>query len=85
MSEKIVKDNICDLQDKILKDILLTYQESKIKDPDDGAEMIQTRLCNRKVLILDDVDDIKQLQFLAETHEWFGPGSRIYCPTFLIE
>ncbi|RVW94212.1 TMV resistance protein N [Vitis vinifera] len=29
------------------------------------------------LLILDDVDNLKQLKFLAGEHGWFGPGSRI--------
>ncbi|KAJ9542430.1 hypothetical protein OSB04_028936 [Centaurea solstitialis] len=76
------KRDICTLQQQILKDVLGTHHESLIKDPEDGAEMIQTRFCNKKVLlVLDDVDDFKQLEFLAATHEWFGAGSRIIITT----
>ncbi|KAJ9539288.1 hypothetical protein OSB04_032021 [Centaurea solstitialis] len=76
------KKDICVLQQKILKDVLATHHESNITDPDDGAGLIQTRFCNKKVLlVLDDVDDDKQLEFLAATHEWFGAGSRIIITT----
>ncbi|XP_024966697.1 TMV resistance protein N-like [Cynara cardunculus var. scolymus] len=76
------KRDICALQEKILKDILTTHQGSMNNDPEDGAKMIYTRLCNKKVLlVLDDVDDVKQLHFLAATREWFGAGSRIIITT----
>ncbi|KAI3754553.1 hypothetical protein L1987_54338 [Smallanthus sonchifolius] len=74
--------DICDLQQKILKDILVLDDVSNINDPEDGADMIKTRFCNKKVLlVLDDVDDVKQLDFLAARHEWFGRGSRIIITT----
>ncbi|GKC34441.1 Toll/interleukin-1 receptor domain-containing protein [Tanacetum coccineum] len=44
--------------------------------------MIQTSLCHSNVLILlDDVDDLKQLEALAGSHKWFGDGSRIIITT----
>ncbi|XP_023635628.1 disease resistance protein RML1A isoform X1 [Capsella rubella] len=43
---------------------------------------IQERLCDQKVLIiLDDVNDLKQLEALANETSWFGPGSRIVVTT----
>ncbi|XP_057437315.1 disease resistance protein RUN1-like [Lotus japonicus] len=39
---------------------------------------ICSRLCEKKVLlIVDDVDKLKQLQTLANITDWFSPGSRI--------
>ncbi|GKA75239.1 TMV resistance protein N-like protein isoform X1 [Tanacetum coccineum] len=74
-----IKD-ICALQEKILKDIL--EMQVIIEDPEYGADMIQERFGNKKVLlVLDDVDDAMQLEYLAATHEWFGPGSRIIITT----
>jgi len=59
---------------------------SKILNQDDleihhlGA--IKEWLHNRRVLIiLDDVDDLKQLDVLAEYTSWFGSGSRIIVTT----
>ncbi|KAF8016159.1 hypothetical protein BT93_H1620 [Corymbia citriodora subsp. variegata] len=47
-----------------------------------GINLIQDRLCHKKVLlVLDDVNDIKQLSALAGKHEWFGKGSRIIITT----
>ncbi|KAL1225326.1 Disease resistance protein RML1B [Cardamine amara subsp. amara] len=43
---------------------------------------VPERLCYQKVLIiLDDVDDLKQLEALANETNWFGPGSRIIVTT----
>ncbi|KAL0694035.1 hypothetical protein Bca4012_061215 [Brassica carinata] len=43
---------------------------------------IKERLCDQKVLIvLDDVDDLKQLEALANETRWFGCGSRIIITT----
>ncbi|EEF40574.1 conserved hypothetical protein [Ricinus communis] len=40
------------------------------------------RLCHKRVLlVLDDVDDWKQLEALAREPSWFGPGSRIIMTT----
>ncbi|XP_023643961.1 disease resistance protein RML1A isoform X1 [Capsella rubella] len=43
---------------------------------------IKERLCDVKVLIiLDDVNNVKQLEALANESTWFGPGSRIIVTT----
>jgi len=48
----------------------------------EGISMIQQRLQRKKVLlILDDVDKCKQLQALAGSPDWFGPGSRVIITT----
>nr|XP_023898733.1 TMV resistance protein N-like [Quercus suber] len=44
----------------------------------EGINVISSRLCNKKVLIvLDDVNEEKQLKALAGNGDWFGPGSII--------
>ncbi|CAA7053895.1 unnamed protein product [Microthlaspi erraticum] len=44
----------------------------------DDLGALDERLRDKKVLIvLDDVDDLKQLKALADETSWFGPGSRI--------
>nr|GEX89021.1 TMV resistance protein N-like isoform X1 [Tanacetum cinerariifolium] len=82
-----VRENSCNkvglksLQEKLLSEILME-EHYKVKDCDDGIHQIRRRLGRKKVLVvLDDVDHIKQLQFLAGAHEWFGPGSRIMITT----
>ncbi|GKB68879.1 TMV resistance protein N-like protein [Tanacetum coccineum] len=67
-------------------DILLIWLGRRLLcrclDPENGADMIQERLRNKKVLIvLDGVDDFKQLEFIAKSNEWFGSGSRIIITT----
>nr|GEX30687.1 TMV resistance protein N-like isoform X1 [Tanacetum cinerariifolium] len=71
------KKGLKTLQEKLLSEILME-KDFKVKDCDDGIRQIQRRLGRKKVLVvLDDVDNFKQLEFLAGAHEWFGPGSRI--------
>nr|XP_043629409.1 disease resistance protein Roq1-like isoform X2 [Erigeron canadensis] len=76
------KKDICALQERILNNILGERHGYKVEDHNQGAEIIQERCCRKKVLlVLDDVNDVKQLEFLAATREWFGPGSRIIITT----
>lgn len=66
-----------------LQELLLseTLNRSKMKDVgfvDRGTIMIKEKLQHRKLLvIIDDVDKVEQLEALARSHGWFGPGSRI--------
>ncbi|PNX76034.1 disease resistance protein (TIR-NBS-LRR class) [Trifolium pratense] len=47
-----------------------------------GSSEIKGRLAQKRVLlILDDVDSVKQLKSLAGGHDWFGSGSRIIVTT----
>ncbi|KAL9995128.1 putative P-loop containing nucleoside triphosphate hydrolase [Helianthus debilis subsp. tardiflorus] len=69
------------LQEKLLSEILM-QERIKVKDCDDGMCQIRRRLSRNKVLVvLDDVDNIKQFQFLAGARDWFGRGSRIVVTT----
>ncbi|GKB35055.1 disease resistance TIR-NBS-LRR class family protein, partial [Tanacetum coccineum] len=55
---------------------------SKASMFDDGKNVMKERMCGKKVLIvLDDVDHIKQLKALAGEPKWFKPGSRILITT----
>ncbi|KAL9286797.1 putative TIR domain, AAA+ ATPase domain, P-loop containing nucleoside triphosphate hydrolase [Arabidopsis thaliana] len=65
------------LQEQLLSNIL---NQNGMRIYHLGA--IQERLCDQKVLIvLDDVNDLKQLEALANETSWFGPGSRIIVTT----
>ncbi|KDP46541.1 hypothetical protein JCGZ_08513 [Jatropha curcas] len=69
------------LQEQLLSK-LLKEGIQKIRTLGDNFDVIKNRFQYMRVLIvLDDVDDIKQLRALAREHEWFGPGSRIIITT----
>ncbi|KAI3730797.1 hypothetical protein L1987_61974 [Smallanthus sonchifolius] len=68
------------LQQKILSAVLKT--DVRFWSEIEGKNMIKSRLCHKSVLVvLDDVDDLKQLEALAGSHDWFGDGSRIIITT----
>ncbi|KAL3726046.1 hypothetical protein ACJRO7_031003 [Eucalyptus globulus] len=68
------------LQKKLLE--ILLGKELSVFSVDEGINIIQDRLCCKKVLIvLDDVDDVKQLNALAGECDWFGKGSKIIITT----
>ena len=69
------------LQKRLFCDILLggENQETTFHSID---YWLKDKLRHKKVLIiLDDVNDMKQLQTLAGGHDWFGRGSRIIITT----
>ncbi|CAN6896201.1 unnamed protein product [Brassica oleracea] len=70
-----------DLQKWLLSDIL-RKKDLKALNLGQGAPCIKSRLVNLKSLIvIDDVDDVKQLDALAKEASWFGPGTRIIITT----
>ncbi|KAJ0794887.1 putative P-loop containing nucleoside triphosphate hydrolase, leucine-rich repeat domain superfamily [Helianthus annuus] len=67
------------LQNKILKDLT---EGNIVGSVHEGKNMMKTKLCARKVLlVLDDVDHKDQLDALAGDLNWFKPGSRIIITT----
>ncbi|PRQ22466.1 putative TIR domain, P-loop containing nucleoside triphosphate hydrolase [Rosa chinensis] len=73
--------SLVSLQEKLVSKILRTKIEN-IDDEHAGAAMIKRRSCLLKVLVvIDDVDHINQLDKLAGSRDWFGPGSRIIITT----
>ncbi|KAJ9684941.1 hypothetical protein PVL29_017097 [Vitis rotundifolia] len=65
------------LQKELLNGVV-EGKNKKISNVHEGINVIRNRFRSKKVLlILDDVDNLKQLEFLAGGHGWFGPGSRI--------
>jgi hypothetical protein len=72
---------LIDLQERLLSDIL-KLKNLKIKFEDEGIKMIKERLCCKRVLVvLDDVDDLKQAHSLIGNSKWFGSGSRVIVTT----
>ena len=68
------------LQKQLLNDIL-PRRKNFISNVDEGICMITGRLCFKKVLVLDNVDHLNQLEALVGDHNWFGLGSRIIVTT----
>ncbi|XP_068503098.1 TMV resistance protein N-like isoform X4 [Phaseolus vulgaris] len=69
------------LQTLILSEIL-GEKNINLASVQRGISVIQERLRRKKVLlILDDVDNRKQLQAFAGRSDWFGPGSRVIITT----
>ncbi|KAJ0763455.1 putative TIR domain, P-loop containing nucleoside triphosphate hydrolase [Helianthus annuus] len=69
------------LQEKFLS-LVLKAKDVVVGSELEGRSMIERKLCNKRVLVvLDDVDNVKQLEELAGAHDWFGEGSRIIITT----
>ncbi|XP_057448374.1 disease resistance protein RPV1-like isoform X2 [Lotus japonicus] len=67
------------LQNRILGDL---SSGGTVNDVNDGVSAIKRVLQGNKVLlILDDVDEIQQLDFLMGNREWFHKGSRVVITT----
>ncbi|KAL8258284.1 hypothetical protein R6Q59_030325 [Mikania micrantha] len=78
--EESSKHDLKDLQEKHLSRILKT--NVNLDSEEEGRRMIKKRFGHKNLLIvLDDVDDLKQLDELAGSHDWFGKGSRIIITT----
>lgn len=65
-------------QMKLLSDTLGSTSADGIKDTNEGIYRISRGLHNKKVLVVvDNVNKEEQLNKLAGSYKWFGPGSRI--------
>ena len=81
VTEKSNKHGLEHLQSILLSKIL-GDKDINIASEHEGISMIQQRLQRKKVLlILDNVDKCEQLQTLAGSPDWFGPGSRVIITT----
>ncbi|KAJ9675439.1 hypothetical protein PVL29_024384 [Vitis rotundifolia] len=80
--ENSEKDSdLLQLQQQLLDDIQ-NGKNRKISNVHEGMNAIKNALSSRKVLVvLDDVDNFKQLECLVGKHSWFGQGSRILITT----
>ncbi|RHN52354.1 putative TIR domain, P-loop containing nucleoside triphosphate hydrolase [Medicago truncatula] len=78
--ENSAQNNLKHLQEKLL--FKTTGLEIKLDHVSEGISIIKERLCRKKILlILDDVDSIRQLDALAGGLDWFGRGSRVIITT----
>jgi len=78
--ENSVKHGLEYLQEQLLSKSI--GFETKFGHVNEGIPIIKQRLCQKKVLlILDDVDKLKQLQVLVGELGWLGHGSRVIITT----
>ncbi|MCH79902.1 disease resistance protein [Trifolium medium] len=78
--ENSAKHGLEHLQKELLSKIL--GLDIKLGDSSEGIPIIKQRLHRKKVLlILDDINKLKQLQALAGGLDWFGAGSRVIVTT----
>ena len=69
------------LQQKILRDIL-KGRDMKLCNDDEGINEIKARSRTKRVLIVvDDVDNLCQLEYIVGKHDWFCRGSSIIVTT----
>ncbi|KAL4605156.1 hypothetical protein ACB092_09G009000 [Castanea dentata] len=79
--EKSEKGDLLKLQKQFLEESLGGINR-EIYNVDQGVAIIKDRLRHKKVLlVLDDVNHVKQLENLAGEHQWFGSGSWIIITT----
>ena len=72
---------IIQLQETLLSKVLQS-RIVKVNSVCEGITMIEERLCNKKVLlILDDVDQSKEIENLLGYCNWFALGSRVIVTT----
>ncbi|KAL0007748.1 hypothetical protein SO802_009250 [Lithocarpus litseifolius] len=72
---------ITQLQETLLSKIIRN-EYLKVSSVSEGIELIKKRLCSKKVLlILDDVEDSKEVENLLGKCDWFASGSRVIITT----
>ncbi|GAU12364.1 hypothetical protein TSUD_253150 [Trifolium subterraneum] len=80
--EKLNKTNVPEDLQKTLLSEMFEKQETEWGSTCKGIDEIKHKLGRKKVLlVLDDVNEMKQLENLAGGSDWFGPGSRIIITT----
>ncbi|XP_045833054.1 disease resistance protein RPV1-like isoform X2 [Trifolium pratense] len=78
--ENSTQNNLKHLQEELL--LKTVGLDIKLGDVSEGIPIIRERLHRKKILlILDDVDKLKQLQVLAGGFDWFGAGSTVIITT----
>ncbi|XP_048141205.1 disease resistance protein L6-like [Rhodamnia argentea] len=76
--DDVQSHGLIDMQKKLLSETLGSNSAQEIYDTNDGIDRITRGLGKRKILIVvDNVDEKKQLENLAGSCDWFGCGSRV--------
>nr|AGC24025.1 TIR-NB-LRR type resistance protein RGA1 [Vitis rotundifolia] len=80
--EKFNTQGVSPLQNQLLDDILMEEGSQNINGVAHKASMIEAiLLAKRAFIVLDDVDDVDQLEYLLRNHGWLGKGSRVIITT----
>ncbi|PWA91018.1 NB-ARC domains-containing protein [Artemisia annua] len=75
------KSGLKKLQKQILSDVF-NDEGANVSNVGEWKSMMKRRMCSRKILlVLDDVDQIEQLEALADQPNWFKAGSIIIITT----
>ncbi|XP_050367143.1 disease resistance protein RPV1-like [Argentina anserina] len=78
----VEKDGLLNLQKQLLSGMISREKADNILNSQDGAAAIKRRLARKRVLlILDNVKQLKDLEYLAGSPNWFGSGSRVLITT----
>ncbi|XP_065618165.1 TMV resistance protein N-like [Quercus suber] len=76
-----INGGIIQLQETLLSKIIRN-EYLKVSNVSEGIELIKKRLRSKKVLlILDDVEDLKEVENLLGEYNWFASGSRVIITT----
>ena len=70
------------LQNQLLCDLLQVERNQNVSNVGQGANMIKNVLRFKRVfIVLDDIDDSDQLEYLLRNRDWLGRGSRVIITT----
>ncbi|PON68129.1 TIR domain, NB-ARC domain containing protein [Parasponia andersonii] len=76
IKEELKKNGLHDIKKQLISELLKERSLNRVDF------LVKDRLRSSKVLVvLDDIVDVEQLEFLAADREWFGHGSRIIITT----
>nr|AGC24029.1 TIR-NB-LRR type resistance protein RGA9 [Vitis rotundifolia] len=80
--EKFNTQGVSPLQNQLLDDILMEEESQNINGVGRKASVIEAiLLVKRAFIVLDDVDDVDQLEYLLRNRGWLGKGSRVIITT----
>ena len=76
------RDGIINLQEILLSCLSRRREYVKVVNIFHGIKLIEKRLCHKRVLlVLDDVDNLRQVENLLGNYDWFATGSRVIITT----